>query len=178
MNILETMETYLSAVTWSPYLVGIGIGVLSCLAFLLSNHPLGISTAFAKSAGMIEEALRGPKVQNKLYYQEHKPEIDWEWMLVAGVFLGAFVAAWLADDIKWKWVPEMWENTFGSSILLRQVVAILGGICVGFGARWGKGCTSGHGISGTLQLVLSSWLAVICFFIGGVVVAMFMYRLL
>lgn len=175
MNILQTIEPYVSAVTWSPYLVGIGIGLLSCLAFLLSNQPLGISTAFAKSAGMIEKALRGPKVQNKLYYQENKPEIDWGWMLVVGVFLGAFAAAWLAGDVNWRWVPEMWENTFGSSVLLRLTAALLGGICVGFGARWGKGCTSGHGISGTLQLVLSSWISVICFFVGGVVVAMLMY---
>ncbi len=175
MNIIQVIENYMSALTWSPYLVGIGIGVLSCLAFLLCDHPLGISTAFAKSAGMIEEAVRGPKVRDKPYYREKTPEIDWEWMLVAGVFFGAFTAAWLADIIRWKWVPEMWENAFGAGILMRLAVAFLGGICVGFGARWGRGCTSGHGISGTLQLVLSSWVAVFCFFIGGVVAAMLMY---
>ncbi|MGB3212485.1 MAG: YeeE/YedE thiosulfate transporter family protein [Desulforhopalus sp.] len=178
MDILQIIENYLSATTWSPYIVGMGIGFLSCLAFLLSNHPIGISTAFAKSAGMIEEAVRGPKVAEKLYYRENEPGIDWEWMLVVGLFIGALTAAWLAGDIRWKLVPEMWENAFGSSVLLRLTVALFGGICVGFGARWGRGCTSGHGISGTLQLVLSSWIAVLCFFIGGVVVAMFMYRIL
>lgn len=178
MDIWQNVVSYLQATVWSPYIVGIGIGILSCLAFLLSNHPLGISTAFAKSAGMIEEAVRGPKVRDKLYYQQHKPGIDWEWMLVVGLFLGALSAAWLADDISLKWVPEMWENNFGSSVLLRLAVALLGGICVGFGARWGRGCTSGHGISGTLQLVISSWIAVLCFFIGGAIVAMFMYRIL
>lgn len=162
--------------TWSPYLVGIGIGILSWLAFLLSNHPIGVSTALAKSAGMIEEAVRGTKVRDKLYYRENPPTIDWEWMLVAGLFLGALTAAWLASDIRWLWIPEMWQQRFGSDLFLRLVVAVIGGICVGFGARWGKGCTSGHGISGTLQLVISSWLAVICFFAGGVIVAMLLYR--
>lgn len=178
MDLLTTIETYLSAKVWSPYLVGVGIGILSWLAFLLSNHPLGVSTAFAKSAGMIEGAVRGRKVRDKPYYQDHKPEIGWEWLLVAGLFFGALTAAWLADDINWIWLPEMWQNAFGSSVILRIIVALIGGIFVGFGARWGRGCTSGHGISGTLQLVLGSWLAVICFFVGGVIVALIMYRII
>jgi len=52
----------------------------------------------------------------------------------------------------------------------------VGGVILGMGARWAGGCTSGHGISGTLQLAVSSWLAVICFFIGGIVTAMVIYR--
>jgi uncharacterized membrane protein YedE/YeeE len=52
------------------------------------------------------------------------------------------------------------------------VVALVGGVFLGIGSRWADGCTSGHGISGTLQMVVSSWIAVICFFIGGVVTAL------
>ena len=33
------------------------------------------------------------------------------------------------------------------------------------------GCTSGHGISGTLQLAVSSWISAICFFMGGILTA-------
>ena len=175
MDIAATIEAYLSATLWSPYLVGIGIGILSWLAFLLANRPIGVSTALAKSAGMIEEAVRGPKVKEKPYYQKHPPEIGWEWIFVAGLFLGGLTAAWLADDITLQWVPDMWRDAFGGSVLLRLTVALIGGICVGFGARWGRGCTSGHGISGTLQLVMSSWLAVACFFIGGILMAMLLY---
>ncbi|MCR3883022.1 MAG: YeeE/YedE family protein [Methanothrix sp.] len=43
------------------------------------------------------------------------------------------------------------------------------------GARWAGGCTSGHGISGTLQLAASSWVAVIAFFVGGVATAMVLF---
>lgn len=173
---MDTLIELLKTATWPPYLVGIGIGILSWLAFLLSHHPIGVSTALAKSAGMVEEAVRGKKTREKLYYQENPPQIDWEWMLVAGLFLGAFAAAGLAGDVRWIWVPPMWQEQFGTGVLLRLVIAMAGGILVGFGARWGKGCTSGHGISGTLQLVLSSWLAVIMFFASGVVVAMLLYR--
>ncbi|MEQ9814556.1 MAG: YeeE/YedE thiosulfate transporter family protein, partial [Azospirillaceae bacterium] len=38
------------------------------------------------------------------------------------------------------------------------------------------GCTSGHGISGALQLSVGSWVALACFFLGGVPVAMLLYR--
>ncbi len=171
----EITETFLTASTWSPYLVGMGIGVLSWLAFLLSNHPLGVSTALAKTAGMIERLVRGDKVLEKEYYRKNWPGIDWEWMAVAGLFLGALSAAWLSGDLQATWIPAMWQARFGDGVALRLGTAVTGGVLVGFGARWGRGCTSGHGISGTLQLVLSSWLAAICFFAGGVVVAMMMY---
>ena len=42
---------------------------------------------------------------------------------------------------------------------------------MGFGARWAGGCTSGHGISGTMQMAVSSWVAAVCFFVGGIAVA-------
>ena len=165
----------LDASVWSPYAVGIGIGVLSWLVFLLSNHPLGVSTAFAKTAGMIERGVRGPHVAQKPYYRKHPPAIDWEWMLVVGLFLGALVAAWLSGAVRWTWVPTLWAESFGPGVGGRLATALIGGVCVGFGARWGRGCTSGHGISGTLQLVLGSWLAAFCFFVGGVVVAFALY---
>ncbi len=173
---MNTMIEVLRDPAWSPYVVGFGIGVLSWLTFLFSGHPLGISTAFARTTGMIEKAVRGPKVAEKLYYRENKPEIDWEWMLVIGVFIGALVSARISGTFRWEWVPPMWEEAFGAGLFARLAVAVAGGVCVGFGARWGCGCTSGHGISGTMQLVLGSWLSAACFFIGGMCTALLMYR--
>jgi hypothetical protein len=73
-------------------------------------------------------------------------------------------------------IPPRWEAAFGADRLIRIAVALLGGILLGFGSRWGGGCTSGHGISGALQLAISSWLAAICFFIGGIATAMLIFR--
>jgi len=47
------------------------------------------------------------------------------------------------------------------------VIMVLGGFLVGFGARWAGGCTSGHAISGLSNLQLPSLIAVVGFFIGG-----------
>ncbi len=46
-----------------------------------------------------------------------------------------------------------------------------------FGARLAGGCTSGHGISGALQLSLGSWIALVGFFVGGVPTAMLLFYL-
>ena len=48
-------------------------------------------------------------------------------------------------------------------------VLLVGGLLVGFGARYAGGCTSGHAISGLSNLQLPSLLAVIGFFVGGLV---------
>jgi len=47
------------------------------------------------------------------------------------------------------------------------LILLLGGVLVGFGARYAGGCTSGHAISGLTNLQLPSLIAVIGFFIGG-----------
>ncbi len=49
------------------------------------------------------------------------------------------------------------------------LLLIIGGILVGFGARYAGGCTSEHAISGLSNLQLPSLIAVIGFFIGGLV---------
>jgi hypothetical protein len=169
------MFSWLAMSEWSPYVVGIGIGLLSCVAFVLSDKPIGCSTAFARSSGMLEQLVRGRKVREMAYYRQFVPEIDWEWMLVLGVVLGAFTSAWLSGEFRLEWVPSLWLATFGSDHLPRLVTAFCGGILIGFGSRWAGGCTSGHGISGTLQLAVSSWVAVAAFFASGALVAFILY---
>jgi uncharacterized protein len=161
---------------WSPYVVGAGIGVLSWLTFLLSDKPLACSTSFAKAAGMLERVFRGDRVNERPYYREFAPNVDWGVMLVIGLFFGALTSALLSGPVSLNWTSAVWVARFGANPMLRWVVALGGGVLMGFGARWANGCTSGHGISGTLQLTASSWLASICFFAGGIVVALLLYH--
>ncbi len=49
------------------------------------------------------------------------------------------------------------------------LLMIVGGFLVGFGTRYARGCTSGHGIFGLATLQWPSLLATSCFFIGGIV---------
>jgi len=162
---------------WSPYIVGVGIGILSCLSFVLSDHPIGCSTAFVRSSGMIERLFRGTKAEERPYYRQFSPTITWEWMLVVGVIIGSFISAILSGRFGFNWIPAKWEATAGDAVYIRWFVALVGGILLGFGARFAGGCTSGHGISGMLQLAVSGWLAAMCFFIGGIATAMFIFRI-
>jgi len=166
---------FLTAVRWSPYVAGIGIGILSWLTFLISQKPLACSTTFAKSSGLIEKAIWGKEVAEKPYYKEIKLDIDWQFMLVIGIILGSLLSALLSGDFQWQWVPSLWAGTYGSAVLPRLIAALFGGIFLGFGARWADGCTSGHGISGTMQLAVSSWISAICFFIGGIITAQIIF---
>ena len=163
---------------WSPYLVGAGIGILSWVAFLVSDKPLGCSTAFARTGGLIEKFFRGKKVEERPYYSKFPPVIDWEWMLVLGVIIGAFISAKLSGTFEWNWASVGWQAAAGESRTFRWLVALAGGVIMGFGARWAGGCTSGHGISGTLQLAVSSWLAAASFFAGGIVTSMLLFRVI
>jgi len=91
---------------WTPYIAGAGIGVLSWLAFLLSDRPIGCSTAYARTSGMIEHAVRGKAVLDRAYYKQFAPKVDWEWMLVLGVVIGAGATALLTGAFALVWVPR------------------------------------------------------------------------
>ena len=63
---------FLTKISWSPYVVGIGIGVLSWLSFLISRQPIACSTTFAKASGMIEKLFLGEKVNLKTILPKDK----------------------------------------------------------------------------------------------------------
>jgi hypothetical protein len=70
----------------------------------------------------------------------------------------------------------MWNRKFGSRIMPRAITAFLGGIIAMFGARMADGCPSGHGLSGVTQLAVSGIIALVCFFIGGLITANWLYK--
>ena len=162
---------------WSPWLVGTLIGLLSMATFYFSNKPLSVSTAYARLAGMVGNLLARGHTENLEYYQDTKPKVEWGMMLVFGMLLGALIAAVTGGEFIATWVPALWEYRFGPDVELRLGMAFVGGAILAYGARLAGGCTSGHGISGALQLSVSSWIALACFFVGAVATANLLYRL-
>ena len=105
--------------SWSPYVVGIGIGVLSWFAFATTDKPIGITTAFEYTAGLAEKAATPHVVEPYLQAKAKDgktPKIDWEWMLVVGVFAGAWFSARLSNDRAERSVPPLWEWRFGPNV--------------------------------------------------------------
>jgi uncharacterized membrane protein YedE/YeeE len=114
-------------------------------------------------------------VANMGYYIKEEPKIEWQWMFVTGVLIGSFLAAVLTGSFSFKSVPDNWRKRFGPSPVKRAAIAFLGGVVAMIGARLADGCPSGHGLSGMMQLSLSSLVALVCFFSGGIIVARLLY---
>lgn len=114
----------------------------------------------------------------------------WNLLVALGTIIGGFIASnFLSNDKAVVLNPKviidlqskgftdasnayMPDLLFSNKILTNPkeiLLLILGGILVGFGARYAGGCTSGHAISGLSNLQLPSLIAVISFFIGGLI---------
>jgi hypothetical protein len=132
MNILKRRE-------WSPYLAGAMIGVVSWFSVITTGKYLGVSTTFVRSIGMIESIFAQDRVTALPYFLKEEPVIDWQWMEVLGILIGAFIASKLSGDFKKRFIPPMWERHFGPSRFKRWVIAFFGGIILMFGARMADG---------------------------------------
>jgi uncharacterized protein len=161
---------------WSPYLAGAISGLVLVVSVLISGKFYGTSTTFVKTTGMIEKLFNAERVASMDYFIREVPKVDWQWMFVIGIFIGSFIAAKISGTFAWQPFPEMWQKRFGSSIVKRALVAFSGGLIGMFGARLADGCPSGHGLSGSVQLAVSGFIALICFFIGGTLVARALYK--
>jgi uncharacterized membrane protein YedE/YeeE len=163
---------------WSPYVVGAGIGVLSWLTFYFADKAIGASSFYATLAGFVGKLIAPRHTESLQYYKSNPPRADWGFFFVICAIAGGFIAAWTGGEFRNEWLHTMWRDRFGDSIALRAIVGFAGGVLMSFGARLAGGCTSGHGISGTLQLNAGSWLTVACMFIGGIATAMLLYTAL
>ena len=162
---------------WSPYVVGTGIGVLSWLTFYFSDKPIGASSFYAQVSGFIGKWFAKRHTESLAYFKDKPPRVGWGFVFVVAIIVGGAIAALTGGEFANEWLPPMWGARFGDSIALRAAIGFGGGLLMAFGARLAGGCTSGHGISGTMQLNVASWIAVICLFVGGIAVAIPLFNL-
>ena len=167
---------------WSPYLAGALVGVLAIVSAWLTTvllgktSYLGASTTFVRAAGMLIGTVDQSYVAENAYYIKEKVVLDWQFMMVIGIFIGAFISAKLDGSYKLEAIPPEWEARFGGSVPKRAVAAILGGAVMMLGARMADGCPSGHGLSGMMQMSVSAYVALAFFFGFGALVANLVYR--
>ena len=162
---------------WNPYLVGAAIGILSMAVFLLADKPLGISTALSQASGACAAACVGwDDVAANAYWAKHVPRWDYGTLFLVGTLLGAMASAIVGKSFRIEKVPRVWSERFGPSVVKRMAGAVLGGVLVMYGARLAGGCTSGHGISGSLQLAVGSWTFFLVMFAAGSVTAWTLFR--
>jgi len=172
----------IKAPRWSPYLVGALLGILSWITFATMNAALGTSTTMVRAAGGAERLVAPEHVQNAPYFAKYlgtpdapKPVFEWQFALVIFLAIGAYLAARLSGPVRAEMVPDLWQRRFGGSVPGRMLWAFVGGVILIIGARLAGGCTSGHGLSGGMQLSTSGWLFLAGMFASGVPTAFMLY---
>jgi uncharacterized protein len=161
---------------WNPYLVGAALGVLSWIVFAVVNTPLGISTPISSVASLCANPIMGSEnVAGNAYWTKFPFKWDYHMLFLVGTFLGSLLSVLTSRSFRLEAVPSTWGARFGRSSPKRLVAAFVGGIIIMFGARMAGGCTSGHGISGSLQLALSSWVFFLTLFAFGVLTAFVLF---
>lgn len=143
----------------SPYAIGGALGLLNTFAFATAKRGLGVTSAFENGAAIVGRKVAPDAMHINEYMKakDERPSLDWEAFLAAGIVVGSYLVAKQSNEHRASFVPKGWSRRFGPSVSKRLAAAFVGGAAMMFGARMAKGCTSGHCITGTSQLALSSW---------------------
>lgn len=129
---------------FTPLLGGIVIGIASSLLLLIQGKIFGVSGILSGS------------FLNKGDDQYEKIAI------VLGLITGSFVVYLIS--------PHFFDYSIDTGYL-KMVIA---GLLVGFGTRYGSGCTSGHGMCGIPRFSIRSLVAVMTFMFTGIVSVLIM----
>ncbi|MDE3142520.1 MAG: YeeE/YedE family protein [Bacteroidota bacterium] len=169
---------------WPWYVAGPLIGLTVPLLLILGNKTFGISSSMRHLCAIC--------LPSKISYFQYdwKKEI-WNLFFVVGIILGGVISSTLLADpnpvqINPALAKELHQygisnynqlipvDIFNWQTLLSVkgfIMMIGGGFLVGFGTRYAGGCTSGHSITGLSNLQWASFVATVCFMIGGFIAA-------
>lgn len=166
---------------WPWYVAGPLIGLIVPALLLVGNRLFGISANLRTLCAVIAPG------RIDFFHFDWRRAGGWNLVFAAGILVGAALASvWLAgsgdvaiSDATRSQLAELGvrdftglapDDLFGWQRLATPsgwILIVLGGFLVGFGASWAGGCTSGHAIMGLASGELPSLIAVIGFFVGG-----------
>ncbi len=182
---------------WHWSISGVMIAVVMFL-LIYTGHKFGVSSSFRALCSI---GGAGSKIK---YFDYDWKAHDWLLVFVLGSIIGGGIGSTLLSSpepvqISQATISDLAEIGIstptqlqeGSGYLPREIfnfknigsfsgimAMIVGGFFVGFGTRWAGGCTSGHAITGLSNLQLPSLVAVIGFFIGGLVMTHLLFPLI
>jgi len=151
---------------------GIGLALLNAVVFLSvgTNRIIGASTAYPYVADLITGTTKNS------YFPKILEPGRWEVVFLTGAFIAGFVMSMLKKEFKIKLIYSNWEIYKGSSVSKRIIWAFVGGFILIFGARMAGGCTSGHILSGGMQLSVSSLVFAVFVFGGLLITGKYFYK--
>lgn len=151
---------------------GVALAVLDVVVFLsaTNNRPIGASTSYP----WLADTIAG--LNNNTYLNNISTPGSWEGIFLLGAMIAAFVGALAKKEFKFTMVHDNWKKYKNSSAISRAAWAFVGGFILIFGARMAGGCTSGHIISGGMQLALSSIVFGVFVFAGLLITGKLFYK--
>lgn len=151
---------------------GAGIAILGGLVFLtsLTNRVIGASSFYPYIADLLTGTMDND------YFAKISGAGKWEMIFLFGAFISAVIISLIKKEFKLTVIHSNWEKYKGNSISKRLIWSFIGGFILIFGARLAGGCTSGHIISGGMQLAASSMVFAVFVFTGFLVTGKLFYK--
>ena len=161
---------------WPPVPAGILIGISMLLAWLVAGRGVGASGGMTRFVAWVQYGLFPAATEQSAYFGRYfadgaHPLYDYVVFLMAGLLIGAFIAAWLTGKLR----VEVLRGP-RASVAYRLSMALVGGGLAGFAARLARGCTSGHALVGGAELSVGAWVFMLCIFAGGWMAAWFVRK--
>lgn len=146
------MEIFADRCPW--YVAGPLLGLLVAGLLWAINKPLGALGGYVDTVNWIRVRDAGP---------------SWRVMFLTGIVLGGALSALAAGDYRPTWAYGAFTSSFGATLGGGGAVLFAAGTLIGYGARKGGGCTSGHGMCG---MAMGSPASIVCtmMFMGAAVV--------
>lgn len=151
---------------------GIGLALLNGYMFLTAtqNRGVGASTFYPYVADLITQTTGGD------YFAGITKSGNWQIYFLGGAMLSGLVLSLIRGDFKLITIHDNWKEHKGTSVLERVIWAFIGGFILIFGARLAGGCTSGHVISGGMQLSIPSLTFAAFVFAGLLITGRLFYK--
>ncbi|TRZ43489.1 YeeE/YedE family protein [Robertkochia solimangrovi] len=178
--------------TWPWYVSGLMIAFIMVFLILMGKN-------FGVSANLRTLCTMCGADKNCEFFRFNWKDQRWNLLFLAGAVMGGFIAyhfltpdpavhidPQVVTDLQQMgfesagnaYAPDRFFGTEAFTNPITLLILAIGGMLVGFGARYAGGCTSGHAISGLSDLQVPSLIAVIGFFIGGLIMVHVIFPLI
>lgn len=162
----------------NPYLAGFFLGLILLVTIYITGRGLGASGAIKSAVVATVQEVAPVHASNAVFYKEYNQEHggsplkNWLVFEVIGVLIGAFISGLVSNRLNFTL-----EHSPKITNRVRIVGALIGGALFGFGAQFGRGCTSGAALSGMAVLSFGGIITMLAIFGGAYAFAYFVRKL-
>jgi uncharacterized membrane protein YedE/YeeE len=160
---------------WNPYLAGVALGLVLLGGLVVLGKGLGASGAWFRVGVAAVETVAPAHVAAapglRGVTESGHPLDDWLVFQMLGVVLGGLVAAYTSGRLSLEVLKGPRISSGG-----RLAMALAGGVLMGLGAKFARGCASGQALTGGALMSVGAWAFMGTFFGGGYSIAYFLRR--